>query len=154
MLFKLFPQSSFTLSSKTIGHTLKTNQNYKYVWVHKIIQLIIMKMKMKIKSRSHRYDTNRPRSWHGYEYSKHKKCLRMMMLIYIGIKQYLSNIWSSIHEKVKQHWGWVEEKRCLWRKRVINVVVSLRRLIRLYSFTEAKVTSLRKFHYSESAGVK
>ena len=27
----------------------------------------------------------------------------------ICIKQHLSNIWSSIHEKVKQHWGWVEK---------------------------------------------
>ena len=25
------------------------------------------------------------------------------------IKQYLSKIWSSIHEKVKQHWVWVEK---------------------------------------------
>ena len=25
------------------------------------------------------------------------------------IKQHLSDIWSSIHEKVKQHWGWVEK---------------------------------------------
>ena len=32
------------------------------------------------------------------------------------IKQRLSNIWSSIHEKVKQHWGWVETKRCLYKK--------------------------------------
>ena len=29
------------------------------------------------------------------------------------IKKHLSNIWSSIHEKVKQHWGWVEKKRYL-----------------------------------------
>ena len=25
------------------------------------------------------------------------------------IKQHLRNIWSSIHEKVKQHWDWVEK---------------------------------------------
>ena len=25
------------------------------------------------------------------------------------IKQHLCNIWSSIYEKVKQHWGWVEK---------------------------------------------
>ena len=31
----------------------------------------------------------------------------------IFIKQYLSNIWKSIHEKAKQHWGKVEKKRCL-----------------------------------------
>ena len=30
-----------------------------------------------------------------------------MMLI--CIKQHLSNIWRSIYEKVKQHWGWVEK---------------------------------------------
>ena len=31
----------------------------------------------------------------------------MMMLL--CVKQNLSNIWSSIHEKVKQHRGWVEK---------------------------------------------
>ena len=31
----------------------------------------------------------------------------MMMLI--CIKQHVSNIWRSIYEKVKQHWGWVEK---------------------------------------------
>ena len=30
-----------------------------------------------------------------------------MMFIYI--KQHLSNIWSSIHEKVKQYRGWIEK---------------------------------------------
>ena len=30
-------------------------------------------------------------------------------MMVICIKQHLSNIWSSIHEKVKQHWGWVEK---------------------------------------------
>ena len=34
-----------------------------------------------------------------------------MMVIYI--KQNLSNIQSSIHEKVKQQESWAEEKRCL-----------------------------------------
>ena len=27
-------------------------------------------------------------------------------MIVICIKQHLSNIWISIHEKDKQHWGW------------------------------------------------
>ena len=61
--------------------------------------------------RSHRYGINRPRSRHGHKSSVYKKCLSMMMLL--CIKQYLSNTWSSIHEKVKQHWDWVEIKRCL-----------------------------------------
>ena len=37
-----------------------------------------------------------------------------------NIKQHLSNIWSTIHEKVKQHWGWVEKKSCLPKKRVFK----------------------------------
>ena len=28
----------------------------------------------------------------------------------------LSNIWNSIHEKVKQHWRWVEKKVLLIKK--------------------------------------
>ena len=38
-------------------------------------------MKMKMKNRSHRYDINRPRCRHGYEHSKYKKRVSMMMLI-------------------------------------------------------------------------
>ena len=49
--------------------------------------------------RLHRYDIDRARSSHGHKYSKHKKCLSMMMLI--CIKQHLSNILSSIQDKVK-----------------------------------------------------
>ena len=47
----------------------------KYVWIHEIIQLILMKMKMKMKNRSHKYNIKRPRSRHGYKYSKYKLCL-------------------------------------------------------------------------------
>ena len=63
-----------------------------------INRLLIMKMKVKMKSRSHRYDMNKPRSRHEHKYSKYHKCFSMMMLI--CTKQHLSNIWSSIHEKV------------------------------------------------------
>ena len=68
-------------------------------------------MKIKIKNISHRFDINRPRSRHGYKYSTYKKCLARMMLILT--KQHLSNICSSIHEKDKQQWSWVEKKRYL-----------------------------------------
>ena len=54
-----------------------------------------------------KYYENNCRSRHGLKYSKYKKCLSMMILI--CFKQDLSNICSSIHEKVKQHWGWVEK---------------------------------------------
>ena len=36
-----------------------------------------------MKNKSNRYDINRPRSGHGHKYSKYKKYLIMMMLIYI-----------------------------------------------------------------------
>ena len=78
------------------------------------IQLIMMKIKMNMKNRSHRNDRNRPRPRHGHKYSKHKKCFIIMILNYI--KQHLSDIWSSLHEKVKQHGGWIEKKCCLVKK--------------------------------------
>ena len=40
----------------------------------------------------------------------------MMMLICIN--QHLSNFGASIHEKVKQHWGWVEKKSVAYKKSV------------------------------------
>ena len=73
-----------------------------YVCIHEIIRLIVMKMKI-MKNRSYKYDINWPRFRHGHKYSKHKQRLSMMMLI--CIKQHLSNIWNSILEKLKQHWG-------------------------------------------------
>ena len=44
------------------------------------------------------------------------------MMMVICIKQHLSNIWSSIHEKVKQHWGWVE-KNVAYKKNVYLLVL-------------------------------
>ena len=75
-----------------------------------------MKMKMNMKNRLHRYDINRPLSRNGHKYSKYK-CLSMIMLV--GIRQHLRNIWSSIYEKGKQKWGWVEKKRVLHRKAAV-----------------------------------
>ena len=42
-------------------------------------------------------------------------------MIAICIKQHLSNIWSSSHEIIKQHWGWVEKKDCFKKKCVSNL---------------------------------
>ena len=47
-------------------------------------------MRMKMNNRSLRYDINRTRSRHGYEYTKCKMCLSMMMVM--CNKQHLSNI--------------------------------------------------------------
>ena len=54
-----------------------------------------MTIKMRLKMK------NRPRPKHGHKYTKREMCLIIMMVI--GIKQHLSNILSSIHEKIKQH---------------------------------------------------
>ena len=83
--------------AKAIGHILKNKQKSKCVCIHHIIQLIIMKMK----NRPPRYDINRPKP----RYTTHKKSLKMLL---ICIKQHISNIWSSVHEKNKQHWYWGE----------------------------------------------
>ena len=64
-------------------------------------------MRLKVKNRIRRYYINRPRPRHGHKYTKYKICLSIIMVL--CIEQHLSNICSSIHEKVKQHWGWVEK---------------------------------------------
>ena len=74
---------------KVIGHILKNKQKDRCVCIHEIKRLIIMKVKVKMESRLHRFDMNKPGSRHGHKYSKHKKCLSMMVLI--CIKQPLSN---------------------------------------------------------------
>ena len=98
---------------KVRGHILKSKRKSKCVCIPEIRQLNIMKMTMKMKKRSRRFDINRSRCRHGRKYGKYIMFLIMMMVI--CIKQHLSDIWSSIHDKIKQHWGWVEEKRCSWK---------------------------------------
>ena len=56
-------------------------------------------MKMKIKNKSHRYEINRSRSRHGYKYSKYKKCLSMMKLIYS--KQHLTTFEAQFMKKLR-----------------------------------------------------
>ena len=43
-------------------------------------------------------DMNRPGFRHGHKYGKYKTFFSMIMLV--CTKQHLSNIWSSIHEKL------------------------------------------------------
>ena len=102
---------------KTIGHVLKIKEKKASVSLPLLRKWHdILKIKMKTKNRSHRYDINRPRSRHGQKYSKYKKYLSIMMLI--CIKQRVSNIWSSVHEKVMQHWDWF--KKSVAYKKVCN----------------------------------
>ena len=110
-LFKIIRILHPLCQSRIIGNIPKNKEKNKRISMHEIIRLIIMEMKMKIEKWSHRYDINRPRSRHGHKYSKYKKCLSIMMLI--CIKKQLSNIWNSVHEKVKQYWDLVQKRRCL-----------------------------------------
>ena len=70
---------------KLIGHILKIKQKNKCVYIHEIMQLIIMGIKMKMKNRSHRYDINSSSSRNEHKYSKYKKHLTMMMLMMLRI---------------------------------------------------------------------
>ena len=83
----------------------------KYVCLNDVTCSMAMKMRLKMKNRLHRYDINRPRPKHRHKYSKYK--MRLNIMVVIVIKHKLSSIWSSIHEKVKQHQGWVEKKALL-----------------------------------------
>ena len=103
------------------GHILKNKQRNKHVCIHEIMQSIIMKMKTKMKIDSCKYGINRPRCRHEHKYSKYMKSLSMMMLM--CIKQHLSNIWTSVFENVKQHWGWVEKKALLIEKACSQVTM-------------------------------
>ena len=90
--------------SRIIWHILKNKQKNKRVCINGIIWLIIRKMKMKKKKISHKHNINKRSSKHGRKYSKCKKFLSIMKLI--CIKQHLSNIWSSVHEKATTRLSW------------------------------------------------
>ena len=55
-------------------------------------------MEIKLKNRLHRYGINRPQSRDGHKYGKYKKCIKMMMLIYMyqaTLQQHLkANSWK------------------------------------------------------------
>ena len=89
-----------------------------------------MKMTLKMKNRSYTYDINRPWSRHGHQYTKYKMCLSIMVVIFI--KQHPTNTWSSIHEKVKQHWGWAEKKALLIKKKMVYIKLFFRSLWECY----------------------
>ena len=98
MLLGNYSHSSSTLPSKNNRTYCKNKQKNKYACIPEIIRLIIMKMKMKMKNRSYRCDLNRPNPRHKKKNIVNIKCLSMATLT--CIKQHLSNIWGSIHEKL------------------------------------------------------
>ena len=78
LLSENYSLSSSTLSSKNNVQILKNVQK-KQVF-NEIIWLITTNIR--IKSRSHRSDESRPEARHGYKYTKYKKCISAMMLMY------------------------------------------------------------------------
>ena len=87
------------------------------VWDCVIVWLIVMKIGPKMKNGSLKYDMNRTRARHGNKCTKYE--MRFSKTMVMCNKQHLSKIWSKSHGKVKQHWGWVEKKRCLQKKACI-----------------------------------
>ena len=105
---------NYLLSSSSLS--FKNNKRYSKKCTKKQVRLFKWgyiingnEKRLKTKNRWYRYDMNRSRIRHGYKSTKYQIYFSIMMVMYI--KQYLSNIWTSIHEKVKQHWGWVEKKQ-------------------------------------------
>ena len=111
LLFENYSLSSFTLSSKNNRRYSKKGVKSKCPCLYEAIWLVTMKMRLKMTNRSRRYTINISRPKYGHRYIKYKFYLSIMMLL--CIKLLLENIWSSIHEKVKQDWGWNEKKSCL-----------------------------------------
>ena len=60
------------------------------------------------------------------------------MVMFISIKKHRSNIWSSAHEKVKQHGGWVEKKSVAYKKSVYCKIDSFHKLLRYQNYSNIK----------------
>ena len=121
LLFENYFLSSSMLSFKTNKRNSRKCAKNKCVCFNEIIWLIVMKMRLKMKIRSHRCDINRIRQRHEHKYTKCKMCLTTMMVM--CSKQHQSNIWSWIHEKVKQHWRWDEKSFAYIKKRVLILLL-------------------------------
>ena len=76
-------------------------------------------MRLKKKNGSPKYDMNRPRPRHGHEYTKYKMFFNIMILE--CIKQHLSNVWSSIHEKFTN--TEVELKKSVAYKKSVYIII-------------------------------
>ena len=111
MLFQSYLLSSSMLSSKNNMRYSKNKQKTSFSVLMRLYDLKIYKNRLKMKNWSYRYNVNRPRPRHGHKYTKYK--MYLSLIVVKCIKQHLRNILSSVHEKVTQHWDWVEKKHCL-----------------------------------------
>ena len=87
-------------------------------------------MGRKMENRSYRYGINRPRPRYGQKYTKCKMCLIIIMVI--GIRQYLSNTWSSIHEKLSNAEAELK-KSVAYIKQIVTILI-------IATFTGAALT--------------
>ena len=126
MIFENYSLSSTTLLPKNDGTYSKKCTKNKCVCINEVILSMIMKVRQKIKNRSHRYNINRPRPRHGHKYTKYKICNMV-----VCVKQHLSNIWISIHEKVHYHWDWFK-KRDIYKKSVHSSKTEMLLVYRTY----------------------
>ena len=101
MVSENYSLCSSTLSSQNNRKYSKKMCKNKCVCYNRIIWFNMKKWRWKWKI-DHIYTTNRPKPRHGHKYTNYKMGHSTMMVICIN--QHLSNIWSSVHEKVKQHW--------------------------------------------------
>ena len=76
----LHPRYHLTIT----GYILENKQMNKHVCIHEIMQLIIMQIKTKMKKDSRKYCINRPKCWHGHNYSKYMKRLSIMRVNFPG----------------------------------------------------------------------
>ena len=44
-------------------------------------------------------------------------------------KQHLSNIWRSVHKKIKEHWGWVKKKALLKNNSLRRLLIGFSQII-------------------------
>ena len=119
----LFSSENYSLFSFTLS--CKNNRRYSKKCAKANVSILIgsygydeneAENKIQIKNKSYWYDMNRPSPRHRHGQT-HVKWVKVWWLL--CVKQHLSNIWSSTHEKVKQHWGWVQ-KSVAYKKRVFT----------------------------------
>ena len=116
MVSENYSLCSSTLSSQNNRKYSKKMCKNKCVCYNRIIWFNMKKWRWKWKI-DHIYTTNRPKPRHGHKYTNYKMGHSTMMVICIN--QHLSNIWSSVHEKVKQHWEAKLKKSVAYKKTCI-----------------------------------
>ena len=81
--------------------------------------------------------TNRPRRRYRDKYIENMACLGKTMPL--CNEQHFSNIWVSIHQKAKQHWGWVEKKALLIKKACKSSIKNKNKVLILFEIKNTEI---------------